>query len=158
MSVAELAPPAVEATSVNIRQISVTVTVNRLFETAMPGVTNYFLTVDPQLLPVGDPKAPFTPELVKVIWTLKRGDNVPDASFAYPGVIFADPMAPFLLNPWIEPVPDPVTGDPDPRYEGYWSNLEHRNRRAFPYTIYVKVGDANVLHDPTVENQPPFAG
>lgn len=159
MSVAELVPPTVEATNVAIRHIGVTVTVNRLFETAMPGVTNYFLTVDPQLLTVGDPKGPFTPELVKVIWTLKRGEGVPDnASFVYPGVIFADPMAPFLLNPSIETVPDPATGEVYPRYEGYWSNLEQRNRRAFPYTIYVMVDGANVLHDPTVENQPPFNG
>ncbi|HEY0159012.1 MAG TPA: hypothetical protein VGF28_17130 [Thermoanaerobaculia bacterium] len=134
-----------QAINMTVINKTVTVTVHRLLDTPIAGLPNYYVVTDTPVLHVGDPTT-FTPELIKITWKLVAGEHVePQISFPTPAVIFADPMSPFLVSR--------TSGD---TCEGFWSNMEQKNRGAFPYTIYVKVGDDTVLHDPTVENQPPF--
>lgn len=139
MSIAEVASLVPTSEPINIPVKTVTVTVHRLFETPLGNLPNYFLELSDPMMAMEEP------ELYKIVWNLEFGGDVPVAAFADPGVIFAESGAPFLR-----------ASRSAARIEGYWSNMELKNRRSFPYTIYVTVDNNVVVHDPTVENQPPL--
>ena len=141
MSIAEVASLVSTTEPINVPVKTVTVTVHRLFESPMGNLPNYYLRVSDTAMAMEEP------ELYKIVWNLTVDTGVESAVFADPGVIFAEAGAPFLRS---SRTPDTI--------EGYWSNMEMKNRRSFPYTLYVMVDNSVVVHDPTVENQPPLAG
>jgi hypothetical protein len=123
---------------------TVKITVKKM-DPFVQGLPEYYLTVSDTMLPVPDPA------LHKITWILDVSGVAAGikAKFFNPAIIFADPTAPFLRDP---------QGATDTSRSGYWSNLELRNRRSFPYSIYVDVNGSTYVHDPTVENQPPLNG